>query len=172
MFKKLTQNLKDMGTIKQLSEAAERIANEEHQAAPGAEHFALAALQLPDGSAARILQKLGVSPDALRQAIREQERQSLRAIGVAEEQIATSETDVPPVPEPRGPYTAQPSGQAMMQGLAALRQRGVAGPLIGAHVFQVVWTMRHGPLVRAFRLLGRDEATVMAAVQSEMVLAA
>jgi hypothetical protein len=47
MFKRLTQNLRDMGTIKTLCEAAERIARANHQERPGAEHFVLAALELP-----------------------------------------------------------------------------------------------------------------------------
>ena len=53
-----------------------------------------------------------------------------------------------------------------------LRKRGVTGPLQGVHVLEVVSAMQHGPTARAFRLLGRDEATVVAAIQGEMVLAA
>lgn len=172
MLKKLTQGLKDMGTIKALCEAAERIANEEQQKAPGAEHFVLAALELPDGSAGRVFDKLGVSARAFGEALREQHRAALRVAGVGDDEIAASERGVPPLPRPEDIYNAAPSGEALIKGLAALRKRGITGPLVGVHVLEVIWAMQHGSTVRAFRLLGRDQATVMAAIESEMVLAA
>ena len=172
MLKKLTQTFRDMGTIKTLCVAAERIANAEHQAAPGAEHFVLAALELPDGSAARVFSKLGVTADGFGEAVRQTHRAALEAVGVGADQIHGSEHDVPPLPEPREIYNAAPSGQAVLKGLAALRKRGISGPLIGAHVLEVVSAMQHGTTQRAFALLGRDAPTVMAAVQSEMMMAA
>ena len=172
MLKKLTQTFKDMGTIKTLCEAAERIANGAHQAAPGAEHFVLAALELPDGSAARVFSKLGISAGAFREALREVHRAALKAAGVSAEQIASSEQDVPPLPRPDEIYNAAPSGEAVLKGLAALRKRGVSGPLRGVHVLEVVSAMQHGTTARALALLGRDAPTVMAAIRSEMKLAA
>lgn len=172
MLKKLTQTLKDMGTIKTLCEAAERIANAEHQKAPGAEHFVLAALELPDGSAARVFGKLGISADDFAGALREAHRAALRTAGVGSEGIAGAERDVPPLPQPHGVYNAAPSGEAVLKGLAALRKRGVTGALLGVHVLEVIIAMQHGTTSRAFKLLGRDMASVMAAIQSEMVLAA
>lgn len=172
MLKKLTQTLKDMGTIKTLCEAAERIANAEHQKAPGAEHFVLAALELPDGSAARVFAKLGISADGFAEALRETHRAALRTAGVGAEEIAGSEQGVPPLPRPQELYNAAPSGAAVLKGLAALRKRGVVGPLLGVHVLEVVATMQHGTTARAFKLLGRDAASVTAAIESEMVLAA
>lgn len=171
MLKKLTQTFKDMGTIKTLCEAAERVANAAHQAAPGAEHFVLAALELPDGSAARVFARLGITAEAFREALRETHRAALKAAGVSTEQIASSEQDVPPLPRPDEIYNAAPSGEAVLKGLAALRKRGVSGPLVGAHVLEVVSTMQHRTTARAFALLDRDAATVMAAIQSEMMLA-
>ena len=172
MLKKLTQTLRDMGTIKTLCEAAERIANAEHQAAPGAEHFVLAALELPDGTAARVFAKLGITAGTFREALREVHRAALKAAGVSQEQIAGSERDVPLLPRPGELYNAAPSGEAVLKGLAALRKRGVGGPLVGVHVLEVVLAMQHGTTIRAFSLLGRDAPTVMAAVQSEMSMAA
>lgn len=172
MLKKLTQTFRDMGTIKTLCEAAERIANGEHQAAPGAEHFVIAALELPDGSAARVFARLGIDAGAFLAALRDEHRASLRAVGVSDEQIAGSEKDVPPLPRPNELYNAAPSGEAVLKGLAALRKRAVTGPLVGVHVLEVVSAMQHGPSARAFALLGRDAPTVMAAIQSEMMMAA
>ena len=172
MLKKLTQTFKDMGTIKMLCEAAEQIALAEHQAAPGAEHFVLAALELPDGSAERVFARLGITAGTFREALRETHRAALKAVGVADEEVARSEQDVPPLPRPDEIYNAAPSGEAVLKGLAALRKRGVSGPLVGVHVLEVVSTMQHGTTRRAFALLGRDAPTVMAAIQNEMKLAA
>lgn len=172
MLKKLTQTFRDMGTIKTLCEAAERIANAEHQAAPGAEHFVQAALELPDGSAARVFARLGLTASAFAEAVRQTHRAALEATGVGADQIRGSERDVPPLPEPKEIYNAAPSGEAVLKGLAALRKRGVSGPLIGVHVLEVVLAMQHGTTRRAFALLGRDAPTVMAAIRSEIVVAA
>lgn len=172
MFDRLKRNFRDMATIKTLCEAAERIANAEQQKAPGAEHFVLAALELPDGSAARVFRKLGLSGEAFHEALRELHRAALAAAGVSKEQILGSERSVPPLPQPRDIYRATPSGEAVLKGLAALRKRGVTGPLIGVHVLEVAAAMQHGPTARAFSLLGRDQTSVMAAIQSEMVMAA
>ena len=172
MFDRLKQNFRDMGTIKTLCEAAERIANAEQQKAPSAEHFVLAALELPDGSAARVFRKLGLSAETFHEALRELHRAALSAAGVSKEQILGSERSVPPLPQPGDIYRATPSGDAVLKGLAALRKRGVTAPLTGVHVLEVVAAMQHGPTARAFNLLGRDPTSVMAAIQSEMVMAA
>jgi len=172
VFDRLKQNFRDMGTIKALCEAAERIANAEQQKAPSAEHFVLAALELPDGSAARVFRKLGVSAEIFQEALRELHRAALSAAGVSKEQILGSERSVPPLPQSGDIYRAAPSGQAVLKGLVALRKRGVTGPLIGVHVLEVVAAMQNGPTAWAFNLLGRDPATVLAAIESEMVMAA
>lgn len=172
MFGRLKQTFKDMGTIKTLCEAAERIANSEQQRTPAAEHFVLAALELPDGSAARVFQKLGITREAFAEALREQHRDRLRRAGVNEALIASSEYAVPPLPRSDGSYDAAPSGQAVLKGLAALRKRGVSGPLIGVHVLEVVLAMQHGATAHAFRALGCGAVAVMAATESETVLAA
>ncbi|MCS6757916.1 MAG: hypothetical protein MO852_01485 [Candidatus Devosia euplotis] len=60
----------------------------------------------------------------------------------------------------------------MLKGLAALRKRGVTGPLFGVHALEAVETMQHGTSTRAFALLGCDAPTVMVAIRSEMTMAA
>jgi hypothetical protein len=172
MLAKLKQSFSDMGTIKTLCEAAEREANSEHQTAPGAEHFVLGALSLPDGSAARVFAKLGITSGAFHAALREVHRTTLSMAGVGVDEIDASERDVPPLPRPHGLYNAAPSGEAVLKGLAALRKRGVTGPLSGVHVLQVVIAMQHGTTVKALRLLGHDQPSAMAAIESEMTLMA
>lgn len=171
MFNKLKQRFTDMGTIKALCEAAEAAANGDHQKQPGAEHFVLAALALPDGSAARVFRRLRVDGEDFRGALRDVHHQALEVAGVRPEEIDRSEQDVPPLPRPGGVYAAAPSGQAVLQELAALRQRGIVGPLLGVHVLEVVSAMQHGTTNKAFALLGHHQPSVMAAIQAETTLA-
>ncbi len=172
MFAQLKQRFSDMGTIKLLCEAAELEANADHQGAPGAEHFVLAALQLPDGSAQRVFAKLEITGDDFRNALRELHRSALASAGVDGAQISASESSVPPLPRPSGIYNAAPSGEAVVKGLAALRKRGVHGPLAGVHVLEVTSAVQHGMTAKAFQLLGHGRPSVMAAIRSEMTLAA
>ena len=172
MFAKLTQGMRDMATLKTLCETAERYALADHQAAPGAEHFVLASFDLPDGSAIRALERLGVTAAEFQTGLAAQYRAALSAAGVGTEQIDAAEHGVPPLPPGQGVYRAAPSGQALIQGLAALRRRGITGPLVGVHVLDVAVTMQHPITDRAFKALGRDPATVAAAVRAEMTLAA
>jgi Clp amino terminal domain, pathogenicity island component len=172
MFDKLKQHLGDMGTIKTLCEAAEAAANRDLQAQPGAEHFVLAALGLPDGSAARVFKRLNIDANGFRQALQDVHHRALSAAGVGAAQIKHSEANVPPLPRPSGVYAATSSGQAVLQGLAALRKRGMIGPLLGVHVLEVVSAMQHGTTIQAFELLGHHQPSVMAAIQAETSLAA
>jgi ATP-dependent Clp protease ATP-binding subunit ClpA len=172
MFDKLKQRFTDMGTIKALCEAAEAAANRDHQKQPGAEHFVLAALALPDGSAERVFSRLEIDGEDFRRALRDVHHLALGAAGVGPEEIERSEQDVPPLPQPNGVYAAAPSGQAVLQGLAALRKRGSVGPLLGVHVLEVVSAMQHGTTNKAFELLGHHQPSVMAAIQAETSLAA
>jgi hypothetical protein len=172
MFNKLTRTMKDMETISALCIVAERIANAEQQRAVAAEHFVLAALELPDGSARRVFDRLGLTAEAFREALRQRHRAALAAAGVSDGQIAASERDVPPLPKPKGLYQSAPSAESVLKGLSALRKRGVVGPLIGVHVLEVVVAMAEATTMGAFRLLERDPASVLAAIRSEMVMVA
>jgi hypothetical protein len=153
------QRLKDVGTIKTLCQAAEAHALREGQDEPGAEHFLLAALDLPDGTARRAFQRVGADPAALEPAIARQYAEPLRALGIDE---------IPAEPAPlksgKGLYRAAASGQEVLQALAANR---ASGGLIGAHVAAVVAAMPHGVAARALRAMGVDLAALRTAAQDE-----
>jgi len=72
MFKGIKSKLNDMSTIKFLCERAETYALQDQQREPGAEHFLLASLDLPDGMARLAFDRAGVEPDALKAAIERQ----------------------------------------------------------------------------------------------------
>jgi hypothetical protein len=157
VFDKLRQRMHDMGTIKALCEAAERHARSDGQPEPGAEHFLLAALDLPDGSARRVLSRVGVDIEGLREAIRGQHADALQAVGLDPASLDAMGQSLPPLPPARGLYAAQPSAQALMQALAELPKHG---PLVGAHVLAVVSSLEYGVAPRALRALGVDSQTL------------
>jgi hypothetical protein len=172
MLNGLKQKFADMGTIKLLSEAAETIGLSDGQPRPGAEHFVLAALKLPDGSAHRVFDQLGLTGALFADALKAEQHAALRRAGVDVAAIAASEHAVPPLHASGGWYAAAPSGAFVMQGLATLRKKGFSGPLQGVHVLAVVAEMQGGNAIQAFAALGRDRATLMAAVEREMAQAA
>lgn len=160
MFSSISARFRDMGTIRRLSEMAEAHALQDRQQRPGAEHFLLAALDLDDGTARRAFKQSGVDPDGFRLAIERQYAAALDSVGIAVAPAAIAAGRTPRRAEP-GVYRAAPSGQEVMQALAASR-RGHA-PLLGAHIVAIVASMPHGVAARALRTMGADAATLRAA---------
>lgn len=153
MFQEIKSKLNDMSTVKRLCERAEAHALQDHQREPGAEHFLLAALDLPDGTARLAFERAGVEPEALRAAIERQYGDALRSIGLRAEMPTGT-----PMSANAGIYQAAPSGREIMQALAAARKGH--SPLLGAHVVGIVAGMSHGVAARALRALGVDIITL------------
>ncbi|WP_077959919.1 Clp protease N-terminal domain-containing protein [Ensifer adhaerens] len=149
MFDGMKSKLNDISTIKLLCERAEAHALLDQQREPGAEHFLLAALDLPDGTARLAFEQVGVEPGAVRAAIERQYTDALRSIGLN----ANMPADTPVSTKP-GVYQAAPSGREVMEELAATRKHH--SPLLGAHVVGIVAGMSHGVAARALRILGVD----------------
>jgi len=113
MFQALKTKLKNVTILKFLCERAENRALQDQQREPGAEHFLLAALDLPDGTARRAFEQAGVNPGDFRVAIERQYADALCSIGLkAELPLDTSMSAA------SGVYRAEASGQQMMQALA------------------------------------------------------
>ena len=161
MFRALQRRVGDMATIRALCLAAEAHAHKDGQREPGAEHFLLAAFDLPDGTARRALERVGVAPEQFKAAIAVQYANALSAIGLT--------ADIDAEPEAPGPaagvYQAGPSGAEIMQKLAAQRPFG-GPPLVGADVVAVVATLRRGVSAQALRTMDVDlEALRLAAIK-------
>ncbi len=165
MFKLIKQRLNDIGTLKALCEGAERHALQDQQRAPGAEHFLLAALDLPDGTAGRSFERVGVDASGLPQAIQRQYAEALRPIGLDPRIAAELAPAQAPLPSNRGAYAAAPSGEEVMQALAA--DRAGRGPLLGADVVAKVAGLDGGVAARALRLMGVEPAALRAAAEAE-----
>jgi hypothetical protein len=168
MLKTMMQAARDAGTLRLLCETAEAIARSEGQPEPTAEHFVLAALDLPDGAARRVFGRLGLDGADFRPALVEAEREALRQVGIGDALIEQALGKGAPLPPPSGLYEAAPTGQVVVQEMARLRRRGVSGPLDGAHVLKVVAEMRHGSAVRALRQMGAEPTAVVAAADAEI----
>lgn len=156
MLKGLKAKLDDMATIRRLCERAEAHALRDQQREPGAEHFLLAALDLPDGTARLAFARAGADADALPAAIERQYADALGAIGLAADALPDSAP-----PEPTRLYRAAASGQQLMQDLAESRED--RGPLLGAHVVAAVAGLSQGVAARALRALGVDPVALKSA---------
>jgi ATP-dependent Clp protease ATP-binding subunit ClpA len=159
MFTGLRRRVADMRTIAALCRAAERHALEDQQREPGAEHFLLAALDLPDGTARQAFQQVGADPAGLRPAIQSQYQDALRSVGIERELPAME----PAAPLP-GAYQAAASGQALMRALTD--GRAEHGPLRGAHVVAAAAGFRHGVVARSLRAMHVDPAALRSAAES------
>lgn len=166
MFQRFRQRLRDMGTLKSLCEGAERHARGNGEPQPGAEHFLLASLDLPDGSARRAFARVHADADDFCAAVARQYQQALRSAGMEQATWAAGDEALP---EPQQPslYRAQASGQAVVQRLAELRKLDPAAPLRGAHVVLVVASMEHGVAVRSLRAMGIEPEALRAAARNE-----
>ncbi|MBB6467820.1 ATP-dependent Clp protease ATP-binding subunit ClpA [Aminobacter lissarensis] len=161
MFSRIKARFNDMSTIKSLCEAAEAYALQDQQREPGAEHFLLAALDLPDGTARLTFERIRADPEALKPAIARQYGDALAAIGL--DVGAAASAGYAPLAARPGPFNASASGQEIMQQLAA--ERKAHGPLLGAHVVATIASMQHGVAARALRAMGVDAGMLKAAAE-------
>ena len=166
MFERLKLRIRDMRTISALSDGAEKIAHENGEALPGAEHFLLAALALPDGTARRAFQRIGADPDTFHSAIGKQYSDALSSIGLNPTSMGADNDDPEPIHTKRLLYDTKPSGQAFMQELATRRHQHA--PLLGAHVVEVIASMKQGVAARTLRTMSIDPDALGAAAKQEI----
>lgn len=166
MFRKLKTRATAMKTIGALLTQAEEIARSGGAERPSAEHLVIAALQLPDGTAARALERLGSSATAFSAALAAQEADDLERIGVHAD-IDRIDSERPPPSEPGGVYRTEPSAQQLFQAAGDDARRG-GGALVGAHVLRAAAGLEHGPTARALRRMGINRTELQAAASAEI----
>jgi hypothetical protein len=169
MFQKIKQRINDVRTVAALCNAAEQHALARGEEAPGAEHFVMAALRLPEGSARRALQRVGGTPEGFDAAVLAQYREALQGVGVAAE-VAGLGADADCVPAKGGLYRAKPSGQALIE--AMVRRPNAPPPLRGAHVLSAVGSVPRGVLARSLRQMGIEPEALVKAALDELGVAA
>ncbi len=165
MFATLRQRWKDTRTIMTLSLEAEKRALQEGQQHPGAEHYLLAALDLPDGTARRVFARLGADPDAYRAALASRHQAALAAMGMSTTPRA-GDVSAPPL-KATALFDTQPSGQTLMRTLPELQQR-LPAPLCGAHIVLATANMAHSAAGRAFKSIGIDLQALGSAAEAEL----
>ncbi len=167
MFETIKQRFRDMSTIKALCLAAERHANADGQKEPGAEHFVLAALELPDGTARKAFEHIQADPNGFRAAIAQQHADALKSVGM---EVPPGAVDVAAVavPPSTGVYHAQASAQTMMQQLASQQKANAGAPLLSAHVLVAVAAAQHGVAIRALKAMGVDPKALAEAAAVEI----
>lgn len=148
----MLSRLRSMRTITRLLTDAEAIANREGDRKPGAEHAVVAALRLPEGSAARVFASYGLTDEDLLREVRQihQEDSGGPGIGAA--------ATIGPV-EPAGRlYDAQRSVRTLLDATRAAFHEHPSSVLTGTHVLIAASEIEDGTLPRALDRLGIDRA--------------
>ena len=92
--------------------------------------------------------------------------EALRAVGLDPDVAERLTRGQKPLPRNTGLYSAAPSGEAVMQKLAADRKHH--GPLLGAHVVAAVAQIPDGVAARALRAMGINPDTLSSAAEAEI----
>jgi ATP-dependent Clp protease ATP-binding subunit ClpA len=172
MFQRISQKFRDMATIKALCEQAEAHARRSGHAEPGAEHFVLAALDLPDGSARRAFAQVGADSADFANAILRQQAEALQAVGIrADPGLLAPDEAAPSQPIPRL-YASQPSARRLFELLTGVQQQHPRDPLSGAHVLLAVTQMQQGVVARSLRAMGIEADALAAAAAAQLRAAA
>ncbi len=165
MLKRIKLRIRDMKTISQLISGADEQANKLGDIEPGAEHYVLSALELPDGSAKRVFDRVGIDVSRYKAAIQEQYSAALSSVGISADII---EENLEPVQNPKVFKSSKPSGQAVMKLLYELKKKDKDRPLMGAHVISVVAGIEHGVVARVFSIMGIERSQLTQAVNDEL----
>jgi ATP-dependent Clp protease ATP-binding subunit ClpA len=161
----LVNAVRDMRTIKRLLTEAEAEARTGGEETPGPEHLLLAATTLPDGTAARALERVGVDPQRLRIAIEEAHEGALAAVGIEVEHRSDRAAGLRR--PATGAFRSTPQAQQVFQEAVALSKSTKPSGLKGAHVVAAVTRLEHGTAVRALAALGVDRGRLREAACAE-----
>ncbi len=169
MFVTLKNKFKDVGTLSVLCKEAERIARIDGKQAPGSEHFVLASLALPDATARAALVRLGASPESFAEAIRIQFEDALRHVGLTAGADAGWESaSSPPAPDAAKLFRAAPSGQSMLQRIAATSGVRQGRELLAADVLLAAAEEELSIAARALRVLDISQQQLIQAADGEI----
>lgn len=149
-----------------LFSAAEKEALAVGESEPGDEHLILAAFDLPDGSARRAFQRVGVDPHAFRAAIAKQHADALREIGIAPDD-GMLDGRLPDPGTPSGPIRSKGSSQTVLKKVAKLIKKE-RSQLYGAYIVLVAVEAEHGSTARALDTLGVHRDALADAARLEL----
>jgi len=158
--------LADIKTMNALFPAAEREAIAMGESEPGPEHLILAALDLPDGSAARAFLRIGADPLGFEKAVASQHEQALRSVGIAAPDEDLSDS-IPVSIKRRGLFRSKGSAQQVFGRVVKL-VRKERSQLYGAYIVMVASEMEAGTVVGALGHMGVEPLALAAAARQEL----
>lgn len=154
MLARIKRRLKDIGTLRQLLEKAERCARAEGTAEPGSEHLVMAALTLADGTARAAFHRVGADPARFAPSVTQQYSNALARLGVDAGTHLISSPGLPEQPQSAGVFKSKPSAQTLMATLARDRPFGATRPLLGADIVLAALSNDIGTVARALAVMG------------------
>lgn len=119
MSSNIRNRIESAGTIKTLCELAETHSSRDEKPEPGAEHFVLAAIDLPDGTAKLAFANAGSVATSFKWAIQRQYEDALLDLGLDPHTLARESVQDEAVDKCIRVYSASPSGRELMQALAS-----------------------------------------------------
>ena len=170
MLKRLKRRLQDMKTVFALCRAAETHALADGQEQPGSEHFLLAALDLPEGSARRAFARAGMEPEVLKPAISQQYLDALGEAGL-HPGAAAAVLGVPdPLQRKRIPPRAKSSAIGLLERLSSREGLPRNTVLSGALIIASIARERHSVAARALRAARIDSGKLAEAALAEVAV--
>jgi hypothetical protein len=133
------------------------------EADPGAEHVVLAALGLPDGTAAAALAEHGVDAEGVRTAIEAVHAEALAGLGVPSPALAAAS-----VPTGRGLYRSKGSTRDLLAATAGARKRLGSPRFASAHVLVGACEFEQGTLASALARLGLTRAALRSTAERHL----
>jgi ATP-dependent Clp protease ATP-binding subunit ClpA len=167
VLNRLRQKFRDVKTIKSLFKKAEQHANASGQREPGSEHFVMAALELPDGTAQNAFRRLNADPNQFRAAVAQQYNNALHDVGIEFSQGDSPVNETVSVLACNGVYKAKSSVKTLIETLWELKKADSA-PLLGAHVVLAAISAQFGVTPRTLQAMGVDPASLAAAAKAEI----
>ena len=164
-LQKIRNRAADVKTIAALCKSAEAYALQTGEDMPGVEHFFLAAFDLNDGSARRILAQFDVDQSQILDAIEQQHQQALVDLGFEAEALVTDNTAI----QTRHRfYHAQPTGQELIRILHDTN-KARSTQLVGAHVLEAALSFEYGVMARTLAALKIDRRQLQKAIEGELL---
>lgn len=168
MFANIKRRIDDMKTVAALCRDAEAYALAEGQEQPGSEHFLLAALDLPDGSARQVFTRVGADPNELKSAVKKQYVQALAHVGISESDVAEALHDSAPLQRRPLPPPARASSIELLKRLANKDGLPKNVALSGALVVAAIAKEQHSVAARALRTMQIDPTRLAEAALAEL----
>ena len=168
LLRRIRLRIKDVSTISALCQGAEQHALDNGEDKPGAEHFLLAALDLPDGTAKSVFAEFHVDSEAINAAIYKQYNDALTEVGINVDSVKLNESETKLKQRQHILYQGKPSVQTLMQELAALRRQDKDMPLLGAHVLQVLASREVDTVARTLKTLNISKQDMLKVATEEL----